>query len=80
MNPDGVENVRPGDVARLRKAHPCGGRDWNVFRIGADIGMECATCGRRVFLPRDEFERRCVSLTPGAAPSADRAPDAADAR
>lgn len=59
--------VRPGDVARLRKAHPCGGRAWRVTRIGADIGLECLTCGRRVMLTRDEFERRCVSREPAPA-------------
>lgn len=58
-----VAEVQPGDVARLKKAHPCGGREWRVTRTGADIGLECRTCARRVFLSREEFERRCVSLT-----------------
>jgi hypothetical protein len=69
--------VAVGDTIRLRKAHPCGGRDWRVTRTGADIGMECLTCGRRVFLTRDEFERRCVQRTP--AESADVAPGTEDA-
>jgi len=47
-----------GDVVRLRKPHPCGGYEWLVVRLGADIGMVCATCGRRVLLPRREFEKR----------------------
>ncbi len=47
-----------GDVVRLRKPHPCGGYEWQVVRLGADIGMVCATCGRRVLLPRREFEKR----------------------
>jgi hypothetical protein len=55
--------VQPGDAVRLRKAHPCGSRDWTVTRIGADIGLECAGCGRRVLLTRDDFERRCVRHT-----------------
>jgi hypothetical protein len=56
--------LRVGDTVRLRKAHPCGGREWSVTRIGADIGLECRTCGRRVLLLLEEFERRCVSHTP----------------
>ena len=56
----GFMPVEAGDTVRLRKAHPCGGKEWRVTRTGADIGMECLTCGRRVFLTRDEFERRCV--------------------
>jgi len=59
--------VQPGDAVRLRKAHPCGSRDWTVTRIGADIGLECVGCGRRVLLTRDDFERRCVKHTPAPA-------------
>ena len=47
-----------GDVVKLKKAHPCGGFDWTVVRLGADIGVKCRTCGRRVLLPRRDLERR----------------------
>jgi len=47
-----------GDVVRLRKSHPCGGYEWQVVRLGADIGIVCQTCRRRVLLPRREFEKR----------------------
>jgi hypothetical protein len=50
--------VRLGDVVRLRKVHPCGGYDWEVVRVGADIGLRCQTCLRRVLLDRVEFEKR----------------------
>ena len=46
------------DVVRLRKAHPCGGTDWTVVRLGADIGLRCERCQHRVLLPRSLFERR----------------------
>lgn len=46
------------DVVRLRKPHPCGGYEWTVVRLGADIGLVCTTCSRRVLLPRRELERR----------------------
>ena len=45
------------DVLRLRKQHPCGGYDWKVTRLGADIGLECLTCQRRVILPRRKLAR-----------------------
>ncbi len=51
-------DVNVGDIARLRKTHPCGGTDWEVTRIGADIGLKCLTCGRRVMLTRRDFEKR----------------------
>ena len=45
------------DVVVLRKRHPCGGDAWRIVRLGADIGIRCATCGRRVLVPRSSFER-----------------------
>ena len=54
MRPD----FRVGDVIRLRKQHPCGGFDWAVVRIGADIGLKCTTCNRRVLLARSLVEGR----------------------
>ena len=46
------------DIVRLRKPHPCGGYEWKIVRLGADIGMVCMTCQHRVLLPRREFEKR----------------------
>ncbi|MEJ5345527.1 MAG: DUF951 domain-containing protein [Chloroflexus sp.] len=46
------------DVVQLRKPHACGGDTWRIVRLGADIGLRCETCGRRVLLPRAEVERR----------------------
>lgn len=46
------------DIVQMRKGHPCGGDTWRIVRVGADIGIRCLTCNRRVLLPRSEFERR----------------------
>jgi len=51
-----------GDVVRLRKQHPCGGWEWDITRIGADIGLRCRTCGRRVLLPRSQVEKRIKTI------------------
>lgn len=59
------------DVVRLRKPHPCGSYEWTVVRLGADIGLRCRTCGRRVLLPRRTVEKRIkafVSRGPGFIP------------
>jgi hypothetical protein len=55
-----------GDRLRLRKPHPCGSFDWEVVRLGADIGLRCEKCGRRVLLPRSEVERRTKQMLPRA--------------
>ena len=51
-----------GDVVRLRRRHPCGGDRWLVDRLGADIGLRCQTCGRRVLLDRRRLEQRLVEF------------------
>jgi hypothetical protein len=53
-----VMEVRLGDVVRLRKVHPCGSFEWTVVRLGADIGIVCHGCKRRVLLARSVFEKR----------------------
>ena len=47
-----------GDVVLLKKRHPCGSYEWQVVRLGADIGIKCRGCKRRVLLERRDFERR----------------------
>ena len=51
-----------GDVVRMRKPHPCGSLEWEVCRLGADIGIRCSRCGRRVLLPRSQFLRQVKLL------------------
>jgi len=53
-----VMEIRLGDVVRLKKPHPCGSDQWRVVRLGADIGIRCLGCQRRVLLARSVFERR----------------------
>jgi hypothetical protein len=73
----GPLEVHIDDVVRLRKPHPCGSLDWTVVRLGADIGLRCLGCSRKVLLPRRELERRLklfVSRGPGFEAAADSIP------
>jgi len=54
--------LKLGDVVRLKKKHPCGSYEWQVVRLGADIGIKCLKCQRRVLLDRSVFERRIITL------------------
>ena len=56
-----VADLRLGDILRLRKAHPCGGSEWEVVRLGADIRIRCLKCDRRVMLSRSELAKRTKS-------------------
>ena len=51
-----------GDVVTLKKPHPCGGREWNIQRVGSDITLVCAKCGRMMILPRRDLEKACVQV------------------
>jgi hypothetical protein len=46
-----------GDVVELKKTHPCGSKDWEIVRVGADIKIKCTGCGRLIMLPRSKFEK-----------------------
>lgn len=64
-NPFVLPDLQLNDHLRLRKPHPCGSYEWTVIRLGADIGLECKGCGRRVMLTRRELMRRLkTNLTP----------------
>ncbi|HEX7975227.1 MAG TPA: DUF951 domain-containing protein [Anaerolineales bacterium] len=59
-----LPDLQLNDVVRLRKPHPCGSLDWKIVRLGADIGLECLQCGRRVLLPRRTLARRIKKILP----------------
>lgn len=46
-----------GDIVELKKTHPCGSKEWEIIRVGADIKIKCTVCGRLVMLPRSKFEK-----------------------
>ena len=57
-----TQEIKLGDIARLKKVHPCGGYDWQISRLGADIGLKCLKCGRRVLLERSVFNRKVKDI------------------
>ena len=56
------QDVRVDDLVRLRKPHPCGSYEWLVVRVGADVGLKCQVCGRRVLLDRRNFRKRVKKI------------------
>lgn len=53
-----IAKVRVGDIVRLKKPHACGANEWQVDKLGMDIGLVCRSCGRKVRLLRRDFDRR----------------------
>lgn len=68
--PDGPLEVYLGDVVRLRKPHPCGATDWTVVRLGADIGLRCHGCDRKVLVTRRTLEKRLKLFVSRGEPAA----------
>jgi hypothetical protein len=65
-------DIAVGDVIRLRRRHPCGTDTWQVTRIGADIGIRCQGCERRVLIERRGLERRLDAFVDRAPRQDDR--------
>ena len=57
-----AKEVQVNDLVRLRKPHPCGSYEWRVVRIGADIGLKCQVCGRKILLDRSSFNKRVKTV------------------
>ena len=54
--------VREQDVVTMKKAHPCGGKQWQVIAVASDIKLRCVTCGRYVNLSRADLKKRMKSV------------------
>lgn len=46
-----------GDVVELKKGHPCGSKQWEITRTGADFRIKCLGCQHQVMLTRINFEK-----------------------
>lgn len=53
------------DKVILRKKHPCGGFEWEIIKLGADIKIRCTTCGRVIFVPRIDFNKKIKKIVTG---------------
>lgn len=51
-----------GDHILLKKTHPCGSNEWEIVKLGADIKIKCCGCGRLVFIPRIELNKKIKKI------------------
>ena len=52
-----IETFELGDIVEMKKQHPCGSKEFEVIRLGADIKIKCVGCGRIVMIPRQKFQK-----------------------
>jgi hypothetical protein len=62
VNEEKEQNVYElNEIVTMKKQHPCGGNEWKIVRVGADVKLQCVTCGKYVNMTRDEITKRAKS-------------------
>lgn len=46
-----------GDVVTMKKPHPCGSKEWEILRVGADFRLKCMGCGHQIMIARKLVEK-----------------------
>lgn len=52
-----IETFELGDIVEMKKEHPCGEKNFEIIRVGADVKIKCVKCGRIVMIPRSKFQK-----------------------
>ena len=55
-------NYEVGDIVKLKKPHPCGSSEWEIFRVGADFRLKCTGCGHKIMVARRLVEKNTKGL------------------
>ncbi|HIV68430.1 MAG TPA: DUF951 domain-containing protein [Candidatus Butyricicoccus stercorigallinarum] len=50
-------DIQLGDRLTMKKAHPCGSKEWEVLRVGMDFRLRCTGCGHVIMIPRSKAEK-----------------------
>lgn len=50
-------DIQIGDVLTVKKTHPCGSKEFEVLRVGADFKIKCLGCGHLVTVARNKIEK-----------------------
>lgn len=51
-----------GDIVTLKKQHPCGSKEWEILRVGADFRLKCMGCSHQVMMARKLVEKGTKAL------------------
>lgn len=53
-----MQKIEINDILVLKKEHPCGSKEWQVIRSGADVKLKCLGCERVVMIDRPTLQKR----------------------
>ena len=45
------------DVIVMKKPHPCGSKEWEILRVGADFRLKCMGCEHQIMVKRSLVEK-----------------------
>ena len=52
-----IIKFRLGDVIELKKAHPCGSKQFKILRVGSIMRIVCVGCARDMDIDRIKLEK-----------------------
>lgn len=55
-------DIHVGDILKLKKAHPCGSKEWEVLRVGADFRLKCLGCQHQIMIARRLLEKNVKEI------------------
>lgn len=55
-------DVRINDVLLMKKAHPCGSKEFLVLRSGMDFKLKCNGCGHEIMISRQKAEKNIKKI------------------
>ena len=59
-------DIQVGDIVTLKKQHPCGAKEWEVLRIGADFRLKCTGCDHQIMIARKLVEKNIRNIRKNA--------------
>ena len=61
-----IENFNLGDIVEMKKQHPCGSKQFEIIRVGADVKIKCMECGIIVMIQRNKFKKDAKKIVVSA--------------
>lgn len=55
-------DIQAGDIIMMKKPHPCGSKEWEVLRTGADFRLKCIGCEHQIMIARKLAEKNIRTI------------------
>lgn len=61
-----IIKYRLGDIIEMKKQHPCGGKQFEIMRVGGVMRVRCVTCSRDMDIDRLKLEKATKKILSSA--------------